>query len=201
VPDAVGGGEISALASDRGPARSRIGREANSTPGQFRAVAGVIMGPWFDASRSEREAAFHEELNRLPRVDRTAIILCGLEGRSVEQAARALRWPVGRLERRLSLALERLRLRMLRRYYGIPPGTWDSQILRVPEANVPESLIESTVAAATSQAVQDLTGRSANASRTRLAPIARRGSQREAPLPHPSPCRETAERAGGSAEE
>jgi hypothetical protein len=159
------------------------------------------MGPWFDASRSEREAAFHEELNRLPRVDRTAIILCGLEGRSIELAARALRWPVGRLERRLSRALERLRLRIGRRYYGIPPGTWDSQILRVPEANVPESLIESTVAAATGRAVQGLAGRSANTSRTPLGPIARGGTRRDAPSPHPSPCTETAEQVGGSAEE
>jgi Sigma-70, region 4 len=128
------------------------------------------MGPWCDASRNEREAAFHEELNRLPRADRTAIILCGLEGRSIEQAARTLRWPVGRLERRLSRALERLRLRMARRYYGIPPGTWDPRILQIPEAIVPESLIESTVAAATRQAVQGPTRRTANPQADRPQP-------------------------------
>src|SRR5438477_7412088 len=97
---------------------SRIGGEPKSTPGRSRTVAGVIMGPWFDASRSERQAVIHEEINRLPRVDRTALIVCGLQGRPIEQAARELRWPVRSLERRLSRALEHLRVRMARRDYG-----------------------------------------------------------------------------------
>jgi hypothetical protein len=159
------------------------------------------MEPWFDASTSEREAAIHEELNRLPRADRTAIILCRLEGWSIERAARELRWPVGRLERRLSRAIERLRLRMGRHYYGIPPRIWDSRILQLPDAIVPESLIESTVAAATRQAVQGLTRRTATPRPTRLDPITPRGPKRRALSPHPSTCRETAETVGGSTEE
>jgi hypothetical protein len=177
---------------------SRIGWETKLTPGRFRPVAGVTMGPWFDASTSEREAAIHQELNRLSRADRTAIILCSLEGWSIERAARELRWPVGRLERRLSRALERLRLRMGRYYYGIPPGIWDSRIPQVPEANVPERLIELTVAAATRQAGQGLSRQTANPGRTRLAPITRKGPKRKAPSPHPSTCGETAENVGGA---
>lgn len=107
------------------------------------------MGPWFDASRSERRAAIHEEINRLGRADRIALILCGLEGRPIEQAARDLRWPANRLARRLSWGLERLRVRLARRFSGIPVGTWDSGILVDLGAIVPKSLIESTVAAAT----------------------------------------------------
>src|SRR5437762_660652 len=105
------------------------------------------MGPWFDASRIERQAAVHEEINRLPRVYRTVLILCGLEGRPIEQAARELRWPVRSLARRLTRALEHLRIRLARRYYGIPVGTWDSDILQDLGAIVPKNLIESTVAA------------------------------------------------------
>lgn len=173
--------------------------ENRSQPrGRFRADAGVTMGPWFDASTSEREATIHEELNRLSGADRTAIVLCSLEGWSIERAARELRWPVGRLERRLSRALERLRLRMGRHYYGIPPGIWDSQIPRVPEAIVPERLIESTVAAATRQAGRGLTRRTANPGRTRLAPLTRRGPEIKAPAPHPSTRGETAENVGGA---
>jgi hypothetical protein len=107
------------------------------------------MGSWFDTSRRERQAIIHAEINRLPRVYRTAVILCGLEGRPIERTARELRWPVRSLERRLSRALERLRVRMARRYYGIPLGIWDSGVLRDLGATVSESLIESTVAAAT----------------------------------------------------
>jgi hypothetical protein len=139
------------------------------------------MGPWFDASTSEREAAIHGELDRLSRADRIAIILCSVEGWPIERAARELRWPVGRLERRLSRALERLRLRMGRHYYGIPPGIWGSRIPRVPETIVPKRLIESTVAAAIRQAGQGLTRRTAHPGRTRLAPITRRGPKRKAP--------------------
>jgi sigma-70-like protein len=107
------------------------------------------MGPWIDASRSERQAVIHEEINRLPRVYRTVVVLCGLEGRPIEQVARELRWPVRILERRLARALDHLRVRMSRRYYGIPVGIWDSDILQDLGAIVPKSLIESTVAAAT----------------------------------------------------
>jgi len=107
------------------------------------------MGPWFDASRSERQAAIHEEINRLPRADRTVLILCGIEGRLIEQAATELRRPVRTVARRLSRALELLRVSMARRYYGIPAGTWDADILQDLGAIVPQSLIQSTVAAAT----------------------------------------------------
>jgi hypothetical protein len=157
------------------------------------------MGPWFEASQSEREAVIHEELNRLSRMDRAAIILCRLEGRSIEQAARALRWPVGRLERRLSRALERLRLRMIRHYYGIPATIWDSQITQCPKAVVPESLIECTVAATTREAVRGLARGTTNATQTRLAPITKRGDKRNAPSPPPR--REISEKVGGSTEE
>jgi len=34
------------------------------------------MAPWFNASVSERRAAFHEEINRLPAAYRTALVLC-----------------------------------------------------------------------------------------------------------------------------
>jgi hypothetical protein len=133
------------------------------------------MGPWFDASRSERQAVIHEEINRLPRVYRTVLILCCLEGRPIERTARELGWRVSGLERRLSRALEHLRVSMARRYYGIPVGIWDSDILEDLEAIVPKSLIQSTVAAAT--CCPDPPGGAGPHSRnrrlgeTRLAPI------------------------------
>jgi hypothetical protein len=107
------------------------------------------MGPWFGVSRSERQAALLEEINQLPRAFRTALILCVLERRPIEQVARDLGCPVKSLAIRLARALEGLRVRMARRYYGIPVGTWDSDILTDLRAIVPESLVESTVAAAT----------------------------------------------------
>ena len=111
------------------------------------------MVPWTDASRGERQAAIHEEIDRLPGFIATVVVLCGLEGRPIEQAARDLRWPVGALERRLARAVDRLRVRLSRSYYGIPAGIGDSDILPDVGVTVPESLIESTVAAATRRLV------------------------------------------------
>ncbi|MGP0065164.1 MAG: RNA polymerase sigma factor [Isosphaeraceae bacterium] len=161
------------------------------------------MGPWIDASRSERQAVIHEEINRLSRAYRTVVILCGLEGRPIDEAARELRWPVRTLERRLSRALDHLRLALSRSYYGIPVGVWDSDILRDLRAIVPRSLIESTVAVAAQRL--DPPGGSRSQSRHRQlggdrhAPIARdrqpagsgetQGDHR--PVGKPQPARES----------
>jgi Sigma-70, region 4 len=107
------------------------------------------MRPWFDASEVERQALLHEEINRLPRVYRTAIILCVVQSHQIDQVARDLGWTVRRLERRLARARERLRLRLARHYYGIPANGWESGVLPELGAEVPSSLIESTVAAVT----------------------------------------------------
>jgi hypothetical protein len=66
----------------------------------------------------------------------------------IERVASELRWQFTSLQRRLAHALERLRVRMSRHFYGIPSGTWEPDVLRDQDAIVPQSLIESTVAAA-----------------------------------------------------
>jgi hypothetical protein len=104
------------------------------------------MGPWFEASRSERIGVIHEEIDQLPLADRTALIVCGLERRPVVQAGKELGCGARTLERRVSRALERVRLRLARRYYGVPAGNWDSDITQDLGAIVPLALIESTVA-------------------------------------------------------
>ena len=61
----------------------------------------------------------HEEIERLPERFRSPLILCDLEGRSHEQAARHLGWPVGTVKSRQSRGRERLRDRLRRR--GLAP--------------------------------------------------------------------------------
>ena len=56
--------------------------------------------------------SLHEEIDRLPERYRAPVVLCDLEGRTHEQAARHLGWPVGTVKSRLSRARERLRDRL-----------------------------------------------------------------------------------------
>ena len=53
-------------------------------------------------------AAVHEEVQRLPDAERTAFVLCDLEGVSQPDAATRLGWPLGSLSGRLCKARQRL---------------------------------------------------------------------------------------------
>ena len=55
---------------------------------------------WRDMGR-----CIHYEIDRLPERHRIPVVLCDLEGRSHEEAARYLRCPVGTVKSRLARAL------------------------------------------------------------------------------------------------
>jgi RNA polymerase sigma factor (sigma-70 family) len=72
-----------------------------------------------DVSWREMRAVVDEELQRLPDGLRSAIVLCYLEGKTQEEAARLLSWSKCTLRRRLEQGRERLRRRLLAR--GLTP--------------------------------------------------------------------------------
>jgi RNA polymerase sigma factor (sigma-70 family) len=73
-----------------------------------------------DAEGEDPGAVIHEEIERLPERYRAPIVLCDLEGRTHEQAARHLGCPVGTVKSRLSRGRERLRARLTRRGLDVP---------------------------------------------------------------------------------
>ena len=57
----------------------------------------------------------HEEIDRLPEVERLPVVLCDLEGLTYEQAAGCLHWAVPALGCRLAKARKQLWDRLIRR--------------------------------------------------------------------------------------
>jgi RNA polymerase sigma factor (sigma-70 family) len=75
--------------------------------------------PMTDADGREVRAVVDEELQRLPDDLRSALVLCYLEGKTHEEAARLLNWSKRTLGRRLGRGRELLRSRLLAR--GLTP--------------------------------------------------------------------------------
>jgi RNA polymerase sigma factor (sigma-70 family) len=79
-----------------------------------------FVDPLTELTGRELLAALDEEMGRLPERYRTPLVLCYLEGRTRDQAARQLGWSLGTLKRRLEQARTRLRGRLERRGVGLP---------------------------------------------------------------------------------
>jgi HlyD family secretion protein len=96
----------------------------------------------------------HEEIERLPERFRTPVVLCDLGGRTHEQAARHLGWPVGTVKSRLARGHDRLRDQLRRR--GLGPDAASLVLAPRPDTPVLPALVDSTARGA----IQALTTRS-----------------------------------------
>ena len=94
------------------------------------------------------ERILHEEIHRLPDRFRSVVVLCDLEGRSYEQVAKYLGWPVGTVKSRLSRGRECLRDRLIGRGLG-PESRSVVGSEKLPAVLVPVSLLDAATAAAT----------------------------------------------------
>jgi RNA polymerase sigma factor (sigma-70 family) len=99
------------------------------------------------AAWNELRPVLHDEINRLPDKYRLPVILSYLEGRTNEEVATLLDWPVGTVKGRLSRARDLLRSRLVRRGLALSAAFLCTSLSRgtVFAEVVPEALIESTV--------------------------------------------------------
>jgi RNA polymerase sigma factor (sigma-70 family) len=125
-------------------ARARAAARRRSEAQAARVAASLRDG----AARPEIEdwEMIHQEVDRLPEKYRTPVVLCYLEGRTYEQAARWIGCPVGTVRVRLSRARERLQIRLRRRGFGperTAVGGWFGHAPRWGLPTAPSALGES----------------------------------------------------------
>ncbi|MGE3809345.1 MAG: sigma-70 family RNA polymerase sigma factor [Gemmataceae bacterium] len=75
----------------------------------------TLSEPTAELAQRELQAVVDDELRHLPHRYRAPLVLCYLEGKTNEQAARELGWPTGSMSRRLDKGRELLRARLQRR--------------------------------------------------------------------------------------
>jgi hypothetical protein len=99
------------------------------------------------------ECAVHsvldEALSRLPSNYRAALVLCYLQGMTNEEAARRLRWPIGKVRGRMARARRLLRIRLAVRGVRMSTAMLAAFLAseRARAGSVPQPLSEATVRA------------------------------------------------------
>ena len=123
-------------------------RQARETSGvDLASVAAAI-----DPDPSDLPPLLHQEVQRLPDKYRNPIVLCYLEGKTHEEAALLLRWPLGTVKTRLAQARDLLRSGLRRRGVTASEGVMATALAANP-VTARAGLVDATIRGATRFAV------------------------------------------------
>jgi RNA polymerase sigma factor (sigma-70 family) len=126
--------------------RSRAGSHRRNRPLPY-SLPSEQRSPTDEISLREAQELLHQELAALPEHLRLPLVLCYLQGRTRDEAARRLGWSLGTLKRRLEQGRKRLHVRLSRRGATLPAVL---SAMLLASAEVPASLAESTLGLAAS---------------------------------------------------
>jgi RNA polymerase sigma factor (sigma-70 family) len=131
----------------------RTARRARAAATRYRSMVEEqlpdVEAPSDDAYMLDLRPMLYEELGRLPGKYRGPIVLCHLEGRTHEEAARLLSCPVGTVSGRLSRGRKLLRSRLERRGVTVSSVVLSGPWLTGSPSVVSSPLVESTLKVAT----------------------------------------------------
>jgi RNA polymerase sigma factor (sigma-70 family) len=131
---------------------------------EARAAVPALSDPLAEVSGREICAIVDEELNRLPDALRAALLLCCLEGKTRDEAAHTLGWPLGTLKLRLERGRALLRARLQKRGFTLPAVfTGILMAEGVSRAAVPSALVHAARSAATGTTASPRAARLAHA--------------------------------------
>ncbi|MBA4065759.1 MAG: hypothetical protein C0501_18975 [Isosphaera sp.] len=136
-------------------------------------MAEVPDRPAPPAPAADLRAALEHELHQLPAKYHTPLVLCFLEGKTQDEAARELGWPAGTVRTRVARGLEMLRRRAARRGYTLAAAAVAPALAEgAAAATVPPALLAATARAVALQVAGAPVAAAAGASVARLVAAA-----------------------------
>jgi RNA polymerase sigma factor (sigma-70 family) len=137
----------------------RLAREAKramARRSKYESRAGhrSVSDPVTETSLREAQALLDEELIRLPEKYRAPLVICYLEGRTRDEAAKQLGWSLGTLKRRLEQGRGQLHDRLVRRGMSRSSALAAVELAQpnAPAAALVESALKAVVALASGKA-------------------------------------------------